>query len=514
MLDREEGELLEGIDLSGSAARVRVFRTTGERRKSSLLPTSSKMEYNEEVDFDNTDYHSNDSNNNNNNPQHSLHTTLSEEALKWNERHSAPPRSGASMNFRGYCGFLDKTKDVPNLMDDLESEASTSLGSRMHSSGGGGGGGTMGLALVNGGRSNGMMGPHRRRPSSVISSSNVDSGSDVFDGIIQEEPNFGPMEKDILNVNAAAAADDDDMVSHQQKPFKQQTFENFDGENLPYSTHFNPFASNSNRAGAPHTSTRSVKPSQSQQFDQQFGNAFFNDPDISAIEEIDDNYDDDESLPDLSIYYVQPEMVRKMVRAFRKLCTSQMEISSTEDTMLSDFETLVDTKKAFALFEMRSRIMETDIDRGLERRGGTNVEDDIVLTSYFQAAARVRDAVIVSKAWRDGATPQDVSTAHFLTRRSARSHFVRRPIQRIRRMGTSHYKHGPQYWLEEVKWLDDTDFMLMKCQSLGAGTMKGFEMFTIGDCQSILVSQKMMMILSLVIVVHTNLSLFSHKLLC
>ena len=76
--------------------------------------------------------------------------------------------------------------------------------------------------------------------------------------------------------------------------------------------------------------------------------------------------------------------------------------------MLTEFESLVDTKKAFALFEMRSRIMETDIDRGLERRGGTNVVDDIVLTPYFQAAHRVRDAVIVSKAWRDGATPKDV----------------------------------------------------------------------------------------------------------
>ncbi len=34
--------------------------------------------------------------------------------------------------------------------------------------------------------------------------------------------------------------------------------------------------------------------------------------------------------------------------------------------------------------------------------------------------------------------------------------------------------------------MDDTDFALMRCQSLGAGAMRGFEMFTIGDCQSIL----------------------------
>jgi len=203
--------------------------------------------------------------------------------------------------------------------------------------------------------------------------------------------------------------------------------------------------------------------------------------------DIEEDDEDFESLPDLSIYCVQPEMVRKMVRAFRKLCTSQMEFSSSEESMLYDFENLVDTKKAFALFEMRSRIMETDIDRGLERLGGTNVVDDIVLTPYFQAASRVRDAVIVSKAWRDGATPKDVTTAHLLTRRSAKAHFVKRPIHRIRRPGMSyHDSNVPQYWLEEVKWLDDTDFQQMRCQSLGAGTMSGFEMFTIGDCQSIL----------------------------
>jgi hypothetical protein len=157
----------------------------------------------------------------------------------------------------------------------------------------------------------------------------------------------------------------------------------------------------------------------------------------------------------------------------------QMEISSCEDTMLSEFEDLVDTKKRFALFEMRSRIMETDIDRGLQRRGGTNIVDDVVLTPYFQALHRIRDAVIVSKAWRDGATPKDVLTAHLLTRRSAKAYFVRRPIKRIRRPGAFY----PEYWLEQRTWLDETDFDMMRCQSLGAGTMKGFEMFTIGDCQ-------------------------------
>ena len=64
-----------------------------------------------------------------------------------------------------------------------------------------------------------------------------------------------------------------------------------------------------------------------------------------------------------------------------------------------------DTKKTFALFEMRSRMMESDIERGLDRKGGIVVVDDIVTTEYKQTAQRVRDGVIVSKAWRDGASP-------------------------------------------------------------------------------------------------------------
>jgi hypothetical protein len=389
---------------------------------------------------------------------------------------------------KGYRGFIDKTKDVPNLMDDLESEASTSLGT--HSDGrrlaGSDNNNNMGLSLppTRYGRvSPAMMGLHPRPPSLV--SSNFESDSDVFDGI----DDAGPMDRDLFNV---AQGD----VARHRKPkaiaptlqnrtgFGQNSFSIKSGsENTPFSSEFNPFATN--RVEQPR-----------RQIQQQNEGGLF-DPtlNISAVSngsvnsgndlvDLDDFVDDGfESLPDLSIYCIAPEVVRLMVRAFRKICTTQMEISSSEETMLYDFENLVDTKKRFALFEMRSRIMETDIDRGLERRGGTNVVDDIVLTSYFQASQRIRDAVIVSKAWRDGATPKDVVTAHLLTRRSAKAHFVRRPIHRIRRPGEPAY---PEYWMEEVTWLDDTDFMMMKCQSLGAGTMKGFEMFTIGDCQSIL----------------------------
>jgi hypothetical protein len=167
-----------------------------------------------------------------------------------------------------------------------------------------------------------------------------------------------------------------------------------------------------------------------------------------------------------------------------------------------------DAKKAFALFEMRSRIMEKDIERGLERQGGTVAVDDLVITPYNQAAHRVRDAVIVSKAWRDGASPRDVITASLLTRRDSKSHTIRRPIRGTHAragsvisafgdsFGSIGVQHpfspagnsfdGPKFYLEEVRWVDDTDFMQLRCPSLGPRCMRGFEMFTIGDCQSIL----------------------------
>ena len=473
----EEEAKLRGIDLSGSAERVRA---SGRRVPSPKI-------FNEEVDFDSSPNVYNSNNNDSYSQQHNKIVQqqqqqqlndgggrpqpLSEEALRWKDSQSAPPRAGGNVMLRGYRGFIDKTQDVPNLMDDLESEASMGTGiystntdaRRQHHA-------QMGLTLPQITERHGSGGLAASSLGSIVSSNvNIDTGSDVFDGIQEEPFGFRNDQQHLLWEKETSA--------HQQQ--KRQPGPHFGGEeNMPYSTQFNPF-----------TGITSQQPKQQSFLDPSL--------DISAVTRgsadvshhiVDmENEDDFESLPDLSMYYVQPEMVRKMVRAFRKICTNQMEISSSEETMLYDFENLVDTKKAFALFEMRSRIMETDIDRGLERRGGTNVVDDIVLTPYFQAASRVRDAVIVSKAWRDGATPKDVTTAHLLTRRSAKAYFVRRPIHRIRRPGLQqYYDNVPEYWLEEVKWLDDTDFMLMRCQSLGAGTMKGFEMFTIGDCQSIL----------------------------
>ena len=175
----------------------------------------------------------------------------------------------------------------------------------------------------------------------------------------------------------------------------------------------------------------------------------------------------------LSEYYIKPSIMKKVLLKYRSMsdyCTAQ---AATRQ----QYEMLVDERKAFALLEMRSRIMEKDIERQLERRGGSFAVDDIVTTPYHRTAHRIRDAVIVSKAWRDGATISDVIHTALLTRRNEFSYAIPRPCD----PPTS----GLVAW-EVVRWLDDTDFIQYRCPSLGSRHMHGFEMFTIGDCQSIL----------------------------
>jgi hypothetical protein len=180
-------------------------------------------------------------------------------------------------------------------------------------------------------------------------------------------------------------------------------------------------------------------------------------------------------IGDLSEYYIPPNSMKKLVRRYRRLSQQAEQTAS-----LAEFERVDDENKAFALFEMRSRIMEKDIERGLERRGGTTVCDDIVTTPYHRKGLRVRDACIVSKAWRDGVVPTDIRNAAVLTRRAESTYFIRRPIASVRSMSSRRYTWEP------VNWVDETDFMQYRCPSLGGRHMRGFEMFTIGDCQSIL----------------------------
>ncbi len=140
-------------------------------------------------------------------------------------------------------------------------------------------------------------------------------------------------------------------------------------------------------------------------------------------------------------YRVDKSQVKQLVRAFRKMAAEEH-----------------DAKKAFALLEMRSRVMESDIQRGWRRNGGTVMVDDIVLTPYYQASHRIRDAVIVSKAWREGANPQDVCIAYSLT--------------------------NPHTTISST--LDDTSFSLLRCASTEPNQMKGFQMFTLSDCNTML----------------------------
>ena len=198
---------------------------------------------------------------------------------------------------------------------------------------------------------------------------------------------------------------------------------------------------------------------------------------------------------DLSKYRICPGVSKELVRAYREMCriTNSRFLSRDEQAKFED------AKKSFALSEMRSRIMEKDLERGLERQGGSVIVDDIVLSPFYQASHRVRDAVIVSKAWRDGASPSDVVAAMKMTRRVERTHFIKRRRQAHLSPNRSFFTDGMSvasdlshsaskttfYW-EEVAWMDDTDFMLLRCSSLGPRTMRGFEMFSIGDCQSIL----------------------------
>ena len=351
--------------------RASIFRTTTGRGSSQPNRPAMRTTYSEEVDFDSIQ-------------------PPTEEALKFNDLMTAPSRLPVGEDkgnmLKGFRGFVDKTSDMPNLMDDSISMSESDVSMGRQSS-------NLGLAL--------------------------------------------PFTK-------SRSGHSSQLQTFHENPFQEELAMD-DGQSSIFGDIDQPAAIMSTNEGG----------------------------------EFDGVIDFDEQ-PDLSIYHIDPGMVRKMVYAYRQLCTSQMETP-----MLDRFEQLVDAKKAFALFEMRSRIMEADIDRGLDRRGGANIVDDIATTEYYQAAGRVRDAVIVSKAWRDGATPKDVLTAHVLTRRSTLAYFVKRPIQRIRRRHP-HDVEYPRHWLEEVKWVDDHDFMLMRCQSVNSGSMKGFEMFTIGDCQTML----------------------------
>lgn len=388
---------------------------------------------------------------------------LTEERLAVRNHLTPPHRPFAAA--KGYSGLLQKTKEVPSLMDDVNDSDTSS------------------------------------RATSAHTQSDVFDGltaSDVFDNLpaspkktphryperIREEEE----EEDEFKVvtlgggltaiqssafgfsNRQTASDYDDNLTNSDvdnrgyartPDLKEMLISGTSGDSALSGIH-------GNIGNRPRMTPRKLVEEEVEDSDS--GSSVFTDPYVSVM-----NMDGN-----LAEYYIDPLEMKKVLRKFR-----EMAERSNVDMSLADLERAEDESKAFALFEMRSRIMEKDIERGLERRGGTVVVDDLVTTPYYRALHRIRDAVIVSKAWRDGASPHDVVNTAILTRRSERSYFIKRPLWQEPATRYSGYT-SPRYYWEAVRWTDDTDFMMYRCPSLGPRSLRGFEMFTVGDCQSIL----------------------------
>ena len=431
------GQVPDGIDISGSASRVLASGRSSVTSPEKALPrsrTSSSPMSPHQIPQTSARRQLNGNSTRSDAPQ-----PLSEAALREQEKRSpAPPRVGKinARNVRGYRGFFDKTQDVPNLMDAEDSESIATETTAPDQGYG------MTAAAVAGQRS----AAGRRAPSSANNSGGFESSSDVFDGLSDAHGASRPGSTAGFALNQPSRT----------RGSKGQAVMNIirRSQSSTSSMTGGPSKSNGPRSLTHQNLMAATSPSKALAMDRA-------------------NYDGatsqaDSSLADYSLFYISADAVRKLVRKYRKMTTL---VSSYPD---ADIDAEEDAKKAFALFEMRSRIMETDIDRGLERCGGTIPVDDLVTTPYAKVATRIRDAVVVSKAWRDGATPRDVMTASMLTRRDTHTFYTVRQDD----YGRSFY--------EPVGWVDDTDFEQMRCPSLGPRCMRGFEMFTIGDCQSIL----------------------------
>lgn len=443
--------------------------------------------------------------------------SLTEETLAMKDHFSPPPRNysnnAATVGFRG---LLDRTQDVPNLMDDNASDSTSavSAATSQHYDN------DYDYAKTNQYTSSSSAPPspsstyykHKRgilrqkqhvttiEENSTTTDDNnsysftrdqVDVGSDIFDGISKASLDYQSIdEKDggevgILGATSRASMEKinlallggglttiqtttDDFTNRKTASDFDETLTNSDYDQYGFAKipAFHEMVS----AGLSHhdrsLSSQSLLfetlPSQKQSLERQ-----------NISDHHPANTPAHNEVKDFDEYYIHPEEMQILVKKFRKISRSRYPRLDYKD-----LEKEEDSTKAFALSEMRSRIMEKDIERGLERRGGTTVVDDIVMTSYNKAALRVRDAVIVAKAWRDGATPQDVINTANLTRRSERCYYIPRFESNAR--GVSKYT-----W-EEVNWVDDNELSQYRCHSIGPRHLKGVEMFTIGDCQSIL----------------------------
>lgn len=403
---------------------------------------------------------------------------LTEDALAQQDHYQPPHRSMA--NGVGFRGFLDKSKDVPNLLDDTSSLATSMSGSnsnvrtrpqpksqmdiqeripeepepafeeedeyvytdpyQQQSDE------TFSVVLLGGGLT--TIQTTADHFSNRVTASDFDdnlTNSDIDDDGFARLPGFHKMASAGRNANDKSLDAQSAVLFSEYSNRAKGAIEKY--RQRTHNENSNPFSSGS---------------------DSGSGSSLFTDP--YKKEGFGANV-----ARGLDQYYIHPDEMKAVVKKFRKMSSIR-----SPKLNLDDYDREEDSIKAFALSEMRSRIMEKDIERGLERRGGTTVVDDLVLTPYNMTAMRVRDACIVAKAWRDGATPLDIINTALLTQRDERSYF----IPRLMNAGTSKSPDYKYAW-EEVLWFDDLELSQYRCHSLGPRNMRGYEMFTIGDCQSI-----------------------------
>lgn len=424
-------QIIDKIDTSASEARL---RSTGRNISPRLLNDSSDSRSNSSVSpLSMTSVKKNT-------------IRLSEDALRENERHSGSFLSFVhGANVRGYRGFIDKTADIPNLLDD-ESVTSAST-----------------------------MATNRRQDLQ-------DSDSDVFDGLssvhghslIQNGKQFRLVYSSyiestdsILNRSSnASKIGREEYVEHSNIPAvkkftlvdqttrQQLKTRDFDADLR---------GSDTSPSSKDHWVDTTKIYSRGKKYDR------ITMPRVTENSE--DGSDDSDSSGSsfgLEMYVIDPSQTRKLVKVYRSI--SEVRQNSAKSLYHED------AKKAFALFEMRSRIMQTDLERGFDRAGGTIVVDDIATTEYMMASCRVRDAVIVSKAWKDGASAHEARVAYRLTKDT--DYYIER-----RGRNVISRKQQPKSY-EKVTWIDDTEFSLIRC--FGVKTLRGVDIFTLGDCQSML----------------------------
>ena len=392
---------------------------------------------------------------------------LTEERLAMQNRFSAPSRSFNYGTAAGYRGLLDRTKDVPNLIDDTTSDC-TSLISTARS------------RPVEGNEHKTTFVPasplqppsnHRQQFQNVTidkkEGNNGLLGASSRTGM--EKLNLALLGGGLTTIQTTTG----DFTNRKTASDFDETLTNSDCDQYGFAKipGFHEMISAGTSQHDRSLTLQSLEFVNEQSDQQRFGSRTKEEKDQSDLSGK-NLITHVGGMRDFSQYYIYPEEMQTLVKKFRKISITRCQYFD------EDLETEEDATKAFALSEMRSRIMEKDIERGLERRGGTTVVDDIVMTSYNRAALRVRDAVIVAKAWRDGATPQDIINTANLTRRDERSYCIPR--------FDASAKGASKYSWEEVKWVDDNDLSQYRCHSLGPRHLKGVEMFTIGDCQSIL----------------------------